>query len=218
MKFYSVLKQLRKQKGISQETLAEFLGISTQAVSKWECELSYPDIGLLPILAEYFQVSIDFLLTGSQCSRTYDSDRFVDDNTLYIVQYKGSRLLTESVYDPSIRIMIKAEDTMNGPVEIWGSADIKGNISGDVQAGDGVNCGNVAGAVYAGDGVNCGNVSGDVHAGDGVNCGNVGRNVNAGDDIHCANIGGDIISCDGDIYCREIGSIHCTQIVHDKDQ
>lgn len=204
MKFYSVLKQLRKRKGISQETLAEFLGVSMQAVSKWECALSYPDIELLPILAEYFQVSIDFLLTGAQCSRVYDPDRFVDENTLYIVQYKGSRLLTESLYDPSIRIRIKAEDTMNGPVEIWGSADIRGDISGDVHAGDGVNCGNVGG---------------DVHAGDGVICANVGRNVNAGDGIQCGNIGGDIISCDGDIYCHTIkGSVHCTQIVHDKDQ
>ncbi len=209
MKFYSVLKQLRKRKGISQETLAEFLGVSMQAVSKWECALSYPDIELLPILAEYFQVSIDFLLTGAQCSRVYDPDRFVDENTvdentLYIVQYKGSRLLTESLYDPSIRIRIKAEDTMNGPVEIWGSADIRGDISGDVHAGDGVNCGNVGG---------------DVQAGDGVICANVGRNVNAGDGIQCGNIGGDIISCDGDIYCHTIkGSVHCTQIVHDKDQ
>lgn len=209
MKFYSVLKQLRKRKGISQETLAEFLGVSMQAVSKWECALSYPDIELLPILAEYFQVSIDFLLTGAQCSRVYDPDRFVDENTvdentLYIVQYKGSRLLKESLYDPSIRIRIKAEDTMNGPVEIWGSADIRGDISGDVHAGDGVNCGNVGG---------------DVQAGDGVICANVGRNVNAGDGIQCGNIGGDIISCDGDIYCHTIkGSVHCTQIVHDKDQ
>ena len=64
MEFYTVLKQLRKQKGISQEILAEYLGISTQAISKWECELSYPDIELLPILANYFKVSIDFLLTG----------------------------------------------------------------------------------------------------------------------------------------------------------
>ena len=42
MKFADTLKQLRKEKGVSQETVAEFLGISIQAVSKWECEASYP--------------------------------------------------------------------------------------------------------------------------------------------------------------------------------
>ena len=89
MEFYNVLKQLRKQNGINQETLAEFLGISTQAVSKWECGLSYPYIELLPTLAGYFKVSIDFLLTGKQRTEQINGvENFTDDNTLYIGSIK----------------------------------------------------------------------------------------------------------------------------------
>ncbi|MBP3611155.1 MAG: helix-turn-helix transcriptional regulator [Lachnospiraceae bacterium] len=58
--FSTQLQKLRKTKGIKQEQLAEHLGVSTQAVSKWE-NGSYPDGDLLPRIAEYFEVSIDYL-------------------------------------------------------------------------------------------------------------------------------------------------------------
>lgn len=55
------IKKLRKAKGITQETLAKNIGISFQAVSKWENNIAFPDIMLIPILANYFGVSIDEL-------------------------------------------------------------------------------------------------------------------------------------------------------------
>lgn len=55
---------LRRAKGITQDQLAEYMGVSSQAVSKWENDLSCPDIALLPRLADYFGISIDKLLRG----------------------------------------------------------------------------------------------------------------------------------------------------------
>ncbi|MEG1310605.1 MAG: helix-turn-helix transcriptional regulator [Romboutsia sp.] len=57
-----VIKTLRRSKSITQEQLANFMGVSTPAVSKWEKGISYPDITILPILANYFEVTIDELL------------------------------------------------------------------------------------------------------------------------------------------------------------
>jgi len=56
--------ELRKAKGITQDQLAEHMGVSSQAVSKWENDLSCPDITLLPKLADYFGTTIDELLRG----------------------------------------------------------------------------------------------------------------------------------------------------------
>lgn len=55
------IRELRKQRGITQEQLAESIGISFQAVSKWENNIALPDITLVPVLASYFGVSIDEL-------------------------------------------------------------------------------------------------------------------------------------------------------------
>ncbi|SHI58358.1 DNA-binding transcriptional regulator, XRE-family HTH domain [Clostridium cavendishii DSM 21758] len=52
----------RKEKGITQEELADFIGVSKSAVSKWESNQSYPDITLLPIIATYFDISVDELI------------------------------------------------------------------------------------------------------------------------------------------------------------
>lgn len=54
----------RRQRGMSQEILAEKLGVSSQAVSKWENDISCPDISLLPDLAKLLGISVDQLLTG----------------------------------------------------------------------------------------------------------------------------------------------------------
>ena len=60
---------LRKERGLTQEELAEKLGVSSQAVSKWENDLSCPDIMLLPALAKIFDTTTDELLTGKKDER-----------------------------------------------------------------------------------------------------------------------------------------------------
>jgi len=62
MKIGEKIKQLRNSRGITQETLANHLGISFQAVSKWENGTALPDITLVPALSTYFGVSADELL------------------------------------------------------------------------------------------------------------------------------------------------------------
>ena len=62
MDFGSNLKKLRKAKNLTQESLAECLNVSPRTISKWENGLSMPDVSLLPVLADYFQVSVDSLL------------------------------------------------------------------------------------------------------------------------------------------------------------
>ena len=57
---------LRRQMSMTQDELAEKLGVSPQAVSKWENDLSCPDILLLPALARYLNTSVDFLLSGEK--------------------------------------------------------------------------------------------------------------------------------------------------------
>ena len=60
------IAMLRRQKGLKQDTLAEVLGVSPQAVSKWENDQTCPDISLLPKLAELLEVSVDELLSGKK--------------------------------------------------------------------------------------------------------------------------------------------------------
>ncbi|WP_322173384.1 helix-turn-helix transcriptional regulator [Acutalibacter caecimuris] len=57
-----VLMEQRRQRGITQDQLAEYIGVSKAAVSKWETSTTYPDITLLPLLATFFNISIDELI------------------------------------------------------------------------------------------------------------------------------------------------------------
>lgn len=56
------IKTLRARKGITQEQLASFLGVTYQAISKWERNEGYPDITILPLIANFFEISTDELL------------------------------------------------------------------------------------------------------------------------------------------------------------
>ena len=56
------IRELRKQAGLSQQSLAGLLAVSQDTVSLWECETSVPPTEYLPKLAKIFDVSIDYLL------------------------------------------------------------------------------------------------------------------------------------------------------------
>lgn len=60
--FGSMIAELRKKQGMTQAELAEKLGITDKAVSKWERDLSFPDVNSIPKLAEIFNVTVDELM------------------------------------------------------------------------------------------------------------------------------------------------------------
>jgi len=65
----SRINEYRRQRNITQEQLAETMGVTSQAVSKWENDISCPDISILPQLADYFTVSLDRLIRGDEPTR-----------------------------------------------------------------------------------------------------------------------------------------------------
>lgn len=205
IKINEVIRQRRRTMDISQETLADYLGVSVQAVSKWETNASYPDITLLPKIAEYLKTDINALFFGTEAQPAILGE-LPDDGKLRIVQCIGSKILYRETYDPDKTIMLEIPDndvdTLN--VEIWGSAGIDGDISGSATAGSALSCGNVGGAANAGNAINCGNIGGSVNAGDSVNCGNIGGGVSVGDSVRCGNVGGGISAGDS-VYCGDVG-------------
>lgn len=97
MKIGQQIKALRLRRGITQEALAQHLGITTQAVSKWENNASMPDIALLPDLSAFFGVSIDELFALTDEVRM---DRI--QNMLYDV-----RFLSPSDVEGEIRFLLE---------------------------------------------------------------------------------------------------------------
>ena len=85
------IQTLRKNKGITQEQLAEVLAVSAQAVSKWENSVSMPDIHLLPVIARYFGITMDELFNYRLDALNY-KERFirfmVDNGVLKFGEFK----------------------------------------------------------------------------------------------------------------------------------
>ena len=65
MSFGENLKNVRKQRGITQEELAEILGVSRQAISKWESDNGYPETEKLLLLSKTLNISLDYLMNDA---------------------------------------------------------------------------------------------------------------------------------------------------------
>lgn len=81
------IQQLRKARGLSQEKLAEHLGVSRQAVTKWENGQSTPDVDKIIAMSDFFGVTTDYLLKGieQEAAAPASNDRALISRVLYIV-------------------------------------------------------------------------------------------------------------------------------------
>ncbi len=67
--FGTKIAEMRKEKGMTQLELAEKMGVTDKAVSKWERDLSFPDVNSIPKLAEIFDVTVDELMQGKAAAK-----------------------------------------------------------------------------------------------------------------------------------------------------
>jgi len=78
MNIGTTVKKLRLKSGMTQQQLADCLNVSMQTISRWETSVTYPDIVMLPILARYFGVSVDYLLNdGGNTMKTIESKNLI---------------------------------------------------------------------------------------------------------------------------------------------
>lgn len=111
------IRELRKRDGRTQENLAEALGVTSQAISRWESNGGYPDMEMLPAIANYFHISIDELF-GYNSDREEKIKRILDKaNTVLKNQgfqlYQGS--MSEEVENCIDMLRTAADEFPNEP-------------------------------------------------------------------------------------------------------
>ena len=197
------IAELRRAASMTQDALAEKLGVTYQAVSKWENGISCPDIALIPAISDIFGVSIDTLF-GKE-TKTVSSLPWKDDGILRAVLYEGTKLLSQNEYtQEKMKITLELEGNMR---------DIKSefnvtcqNISGTVNAGE-IHCDSISGDANAGS-ISCDTIEGDARAG-ALTCDTIEGDVQSGA-ITCDTIEGDVsingggLTCNGEI----LGDLH----------
>lgn len=207
-----IIAKCRKELGLTQEGLAQQLGVTNQAVSKWESGQSCPDIALLPKIADLFGITIDALF-GRETIEAHKAELpWPDDGTLRVVLYAGHTHVGHSHPKAQEISFCYEGPALNISSELSINCDA---VSGNATAGGDVNCDDVYGSVTAEGSVTCDEVYGSVHAGGNVTCDEVDGDINAGGNVTCDCAEGDIraggnvnvdeasgdIHAGGDVYC-----------------
>lgn len=191
------IKYLRQQKSISQDTLAEHLGISYQAVSKWENGVNAPDISLLPAIAKFFGVSMDTLFSENISAMAEVFEEIADDDVIRVVQLRGKQILkvsrTLSPDAPPIEIAFPRncnDRTQYFKVEVYGHVIADGSINGDVIFHRDIQCAEINGDVCT---------DGDIHAhvvnGYRLSCKNI---------VDCHHVTAQTLECAGEIHSTHL--------------
>lgn len=189
MNFSEQIAKMRKNKNMTQEALAQQLGVTNQAVSKWESDQCFPDVTLLPKLADIFEISIDELWGRSAPKAQAPHLPWPDDDILRTVVFVGHRLVASHPAAKEITFHYEGPALNVDSAFSVSCQDVEGNIT----AGSSVNCGDVDGSIQAGGNVNCGDVDGAIRAGGNVSCGDVEGDLCAGGKITCGDISGNLI-------------------------
>jgi len=123
------IKFFRGQKGMTQEQLAELLGISHQSVSKWESGITIPDVMLLPELAKIFHVSIDDIfgyIDSDEVHNVQSLMRRIDDATQHSDLKEAEKICRKGLelYPNSPELMLKMAILLKTKYLIAGQKDI----------------------------------------------------------------------------------------------
>lgn len=217
MKLGANIRALRQHGGMTQEQVAARLGVTYQAVSKWENETNTPDIALLPQIAELFGVTIDALF-----SREGLPDLELpleDDGVIRVVQLRGREVLRVtprmSPDDPPIEIAFPRncnDRTQYFKVEVQGHVIADGSINGDVVAQQSVQCAEINGNVRAqGNVMTSGGINGDLHAQGNVTASSVSAcgTIMCSGIYDCNHLQADRIVCSGSVSAI---NLNCEQI------
>ena len=217
----------RKKSGLSQDELAQKLGVTFQAVSKWENAKAAPDITFLPIMSDIFGCYIDDLFSREVKKEIhYDHCSefpWADDTVIRGVVCEGRKILQCKELVDRFTFEIKG-DAKNVQSEC--NIEVNGNISGTCKAGENISVsGFVSGGCTSGaEVVIAGSLSGGCNTGCNITVGgNLSGGCNTGGDITCAgNLSGDIncggeVTVKGDVEAVRIkGNIVCNSLKCDK--
>ena len=214
MNFAEIIVRYRKELGLTQEGLAQKLGVTNQAVSKWESGQSCPDIALLPALADLFGITIDALFGREpKALAVQNTPDWPDDGVLRVILYAGHTRIHGPIdaaneihfcYEgPALNVHSEVNVTceaVNGNLTAGGDVNCD-DVYGSVQAGGSVSCNDVYGSVTANGSVTCDDVNGNVEAGGNVTCDCAEGNIHAGGNVTCDEASGDI-RAGGNVYCE----------------
>lgn len=147
MTFAEKLKSLRKQMGMSQEQLAEKLGVSRQAVTKWETNAGIPDIENIIAISKLFEISIDVLLSDERGAKKPTDYLFesvteydIDEPKRYDMKFGGAKKFLLSGYEGEkirVRLASNTLSTLQQDFKVK-IDDIKKRIDVDVSRRNGV--------------------------------------------------------------------------------
>ena len=147
MTFAEKLKTIRKQAGMSQERLAEKLGVSRQAVTKWETDTGIPDIENMMAISALFDISVDELLSNEKGAKKpadylYESitEYDIDEPKRYDMKFGGAKQITLSGYEEEkirVRLVSNTIPTLQNDFKVR-IDDIRKRIDVDVNRKNGV--------------------------------------------------------------------------------